>query len=104
MTTMTAVIHGEPFTGNVLFTVTVRSTERDGRWMARALETGIIAYGPTRDEAEKNVGVACESIVARWKAQGRDTLEEYLTTHGVKYSLDGSWGHEPLVDQRSLAA
>lgn len=100
----TAVKSDSPVENTVLFTVTVRVFQRDGHWMARALETGIIGYGDTRKEAEAAAGAANEAIVKRWKTQGNVALEKFLTSHGIKYSLNGQWGSEPVGEAWSLAA
>lgn len=101
---MTMIADGGPVTSTVLFTVTVRAFKRDDHWMARTVETGIIAYGDTQEEAERLAGDANVAIIRSWKSRGEDELVRFLTERGIKYSLDNQWGHEPVGDFRNLAA
>ena len=91
----------------VYFTVTVRAENRGDHWFARTLETGVIDYGATRDEAEANAGDGNERVVRWWKARGRAPLGRFMRERGVTYSFgepDRSGAAVSVTVERQLAA
>ena len=72
----------------VCFTVTVRAENRGDHWFARTIETGIIDYGATRDEAEANVGDGNERIVRWYKSQGSAALDRFMRERGLAYTVE----------------
>ena len=71
----------------VHFRVTVRSVEHEGHWTTKALETGIITTGSTRDEAETRNGKAHVLLVKRVKREGRAALAKFMDTRGMTYEI-----------------
>ena len=71
----------------VYFTVTVRSEEREGHWLATGLQTGIIAAGGTREEAETRNGKAHVMLVEKYKESGLDRLAEFMETRSIEYRI-----------------
>lgn len=71
----------------VHFRITVRSVEHEGRWTAKALETGIVTTGATRDEAETRNGRAHVLLVRRIKRLGLIALAEFMDAHGVAFEI-----------------
>ena len=91
----------------VYFTVTVRTEDRGDCWFARTIETGIIDYGATSDEAEANAGDGNERIVRWYKAQGRAALDRFMREHGLAYTVgepDRSGAAASATVERQLAA
>lgn len=102
---MTTTVRSDaPVSDTVYFKVTVRTYEREGHWMAEALETGIIAYGETREDAVRILGEANVAVVKRWKLRGREALERCFSERGITPSFDEQQVVEPLGDIRDLAA
>lgn len=79
----------------VHFKVTVRSVEHEGYWTTKALETGIVTAGPTRDEAEARNGEAHILLVRRVKRLGLVALAEFMDAHGMDYEI----GHPGLTNR-----
>lgn len=95
----------KPVTDTVFFTVTVRSRDLGDHWFAETVETGLIAYGETQEEAEKKNGEANEKLVRWIKAQGRAALDRFMKERGLRYALDRKWREPPSsFEQQPLAA
>lgn len=88
----------------VHFKVTVRSVEHEGRWTTKALETGIVTAGATRDEAEARNGKAHILLVRRVKRLGLIALAEFMDSHGVDYEIGDPALTNRSVEQLPLAA
>ncbi len=95
----------------VHFTVTVRSVEHEGHWTTKALETGIITSGRTRDEAESRNGEAHILLVRRVKQDGLLALGEFMDARGMSYAIGDPPRpqarpalHNPSVEELPLAA
>ena len=95
----------------VHFRLTVQSIEHEGHWTTRALETGVITAGATRDEAERKSGAAHVMLVRRIKQEGLEALDAYLTARGISYELGDPPRREPApalanesVEQLPIAA
>jgi hypothetical protein len=95
----------------VHFRLTVQSIERDGHWTTRALETGVITAGATRDEAERKSGAAHVMLVRRIKREGLAALDAFLNARGINYELGDPPRQEPAptlanesVEQLPIAA
>lgn len=88
----------------VHFKVTVRSVEHEGYWTAKALETGIVTAGPTRDEAEARNGEAHILLVRRVKRLGLVALAEFMDAHGIDYEIGDPVLTNRSVEQLPLAA
>ena len=95
----------------VHFKVTVQSIDHGGHWTTRALETGVITAGATRDEAESKIGAAHVMLVKRIKQEGLAALDAFLTTRGITYKLGDPPRREPApapvnesVEQLPIAA
>ena len=91
----------------VYFTVTVRTEDRGDHWFARTIETGIIDYGATQDEAEANVGDGNERVVRWYKTQGRAALDRFMQERGLAYTVgepDHSGAAASVTVERQLAA
>ena len=71
----------------VHFRITVRSVEHEGRWTTKALETGIVTVGGTREEAEARNGQAHVLLVRRVKRLGLIALAEFMDAHGVTFEI-----------------
>ena len=71
----------------VHFIVTVRSVEYDDHWIATALETGVIAAGKTRAEAEERNGKAHVMLIRRIKQDGRKALEAFMDARDMRYAI-----------------
>ena len=88
----------------VYFTVTVRSEEREGHWIATGLQTGIIAAGGTREEAEARNGKAHVLLVQGYKKAGLDRLAEFLRTRGIEYRIGDGLDEDASPSARREAA
>ena len=94
----------KPVTGTVFFTVTVRSVARDDHWFARTFETGLIAYGDTREEAERKNGEANVAVVRYMKGRGEAALARFMEERGLSYAI-GAPASQPTASARlGLAA
>ena len=71
----------------VYFRVTVQSIDHGGHWTTRALETGVITAGATRDEAEDKSGAAHVMLIRRIKREGLAALDAFLAARGINYEL-----------------
>ena len=71
----------------VHFTVTVRSEERDGHWMTVALQSGVITYGDSREEAELKNGEANTDWVRLAKVRGYAALKAFMNDRDIKYQI-----------------
>ena len=83
-------------TKTVYFTVTVRSEERDGRWITRGLQTGLLTVGRTRKESEARNGRAHVLLVQGYKKAGHDTLHGFMTARSIEYRIGDD------VDRRGM--
>ena len=92
----------KPITDTVFFTVTVRCVARDDHWFARTFETGLIAYGDTREEAERKNGEANEMLVRHVKGAGEAALARFMEKRGLSYAIGAPLSQRAA--QRSLAA
>lgn len=88
----------------VHFKVTVRSVEHEGRWTAKALETGIVTAGATRDEAEARNGETHILLVRRVKRLGLVALAEFMDAHGIDYEIGDAALTNRSAEQLPLAA
>ena len=101
---------GKGFEATVHFTVTVRSVEHEDHWTTKALETGIVTSGTTRDEAETRNGQAHILLVRRVKKEGLVALAEFMDARGLSFEIGApprqqrSAPHNPSVDELPLAA
>lgn len=95
---------GAPVIGTVNFNVTVRARQIGECWAALALETGLMTFAETRDEAESLNGAANVELIRLYKKMGEDALDVYLAGRGIPYRIDS--GHVPSgeVPQLALAA
>ena len=80
----------KPITGTVRFNVSAtpyKST--DGRWMVQTVETGIVTYGYSEEEAMERNARANMRLVSRWKTHGRAVLARFMRKHGIfPYTID----------------
>ena len=88
----------------VHFKVAVRSVEHEGHWTTKALETGIVTAGATRDEAEARNGEAHILLVRRVKRLGLVALAEFMDSHGIDYEIGDPALANRSVEQLPLAA
>ena len=93
-----------PFTGTVLFTVSAQNFSRDQQWMVRTVETGIVTFGATLDDAQRVASAANVALVKRWKLRGETELKRLLTERNIRHSLDGRWEHEAVEAAAVVAA
>jgi len=77
-----------PVTDVVRFDVTVTAYNREERWLAQTVETGLITFGATRLEAEALNAKANVKLVRGWKQHGKDVLDGFMRKHGIKYHID----------------
>ena len=92
-------------TDTVFFTVTVRSRNRGDHWFSQTVETGLIAYGATQEEAERKNAEANRKLVRWAKGQGRAALDRFMEERGLSYTLDGvQTAPSASVEQQPLAA
>ena len=103
----------KPVTETVFFTVNVRSRERGDHWIAKAVETGIIAYGDTREEAEAKNAEANILLVRRMKREGMAILSQFMGERGLEFAVgsepgekaDTGWRYSTVSNEpRPLAA
>ena len=80
-----------PVTETVFFTVNVRSRERGDHWIAKAVETGVISYGDTREEAEAKNAEANVLLVRRMKREGLAALSRFMQERGL------IWRQRPFI-------
>ena len=78
----------------VHFTVTVRSVEHEDHWTTKALETGIVTAGTTREEAEARNGQAHILLVRRVKREGLVALAEFMDARGMTFEIGEPHAHE----------
>ena len=85
-----------PVAGVVRFTVTITPfTSMDSRFMVQTLETGIVTYGNSAEEAKRLNGLANVTVVRRWKSQGREALDAAMARFGI---VDYQVGDEPGME------
>lgn len=94
----------KPITDTVFFTVTVRCVARDDHWFARTFETGLIAYGDTREEAERKNGEANVAVVRYMKGRGEAALARFMEERGLSYAIGAPPIQPTASARRSLAA
>lgn len=94
----------KPITDTVFFTVTMRCRARDDHWFADAFETGLIAYGDTREEAERKNGEANVAVVRYMKGRGEAALARFMEERGLSYVIGAPASQPPASARRSLAA
>lgn len=92
----------KPVTDTVFFTVTVRCRARGDHWFADTFETGLIAYGDTREEAERKNGEANVTVVRYMKGRGEAALARFMEERGLSYAIGAPLSQRAA--QRSLAA
>ncbi len=85
-----------PVTETVRFNVSVTTYKAaDEKWMVQTVETGIVTYGATLEDAERMNGLANVRLVRAWKARGRLALDRFMKRHGIiDYTLDEQPGVE----------
>ena len=88
----------------VHFTVTVRSVEHEDHWTTKALETGIVTTGKTRDEAESRNGKAHILLVRRVKKEGLVALAEFMDARGMSFEIGEPPQHREGPALHHLAA
>ncbi|MCY3882231.1 MAG: hypothetical protein F4Z77_10760 [Dehalococcoidia bacterium] len=81
-----------PVTDTVFFTVHVHSRERGDHWMTKTVETGLISYGDTREEAEAKNGEANVLLVRRAKREGMAYLSQFMQERGLEFVIGGEPG------------
>lgn len=94
----------KPVTDTVFFTVTVRSRARDDHWFAQTSETGLIAYGDTREEAEARNGEANVALVRHVKGTGEAALARFMEGRGLPYAIGAPRTQPTASPELSLAA
>lgn len=94
----------KPVIDTVFFTVTVRSRARDDHWFAETFETGLIAYGDTREEAEARNGEANVALVRHAKGAGEAALARFMEERGLPYAIGAPRSQPTASPERSLAA
>ena len=77
-----------PVTETVSFDVSIKATEREGKWIAVTLETGIIAVGDTEQEAMTRAEKWNMAWMSVQKANGYDAMKESLDARGISFRLD----------------
>ncbi len=87
----------------VHFKVTVRSVEREGHWTTKALETGIITAGSTREEAETRNGKAHVLLVRRIKREGREALAKFMDERGMTYEIGDPPQEQPSPELHNVS-
>ena len=102
-----------PITGTVRFNVSATPYKAaDDRWMVQTVETGLVTYGRTEEEAITLNAKANVLLVARWKTHGRRVLDRFMKKHGiVDYTIDDEEGvsvpgarYTPVQPEMKLAA
>lgn len=94
-----------PVTETVHFIVNTVATEHEGGWKVFAMETGIVTYGATRDEAIKLNRKANVSLVKTWKDRGSKALFEFLSSHQIRHDFKSTVNNDDTTgDQLALAA
>lgn len=76
-----------PVTDVVRFSVTVTAYNHEDRWLAQTVETGLITFGTTREEAEALNARANVKLVRGWKRHGKAILDGFMRKHGIKYGI-----------------
>ena len=78
-----------PVQGTVRFevTVTFRRNPDTGRWLAQTLQTGVITFGASEDEAYALNGRANVKLVSWWKQQGEAVLREALNDRAIRFVM-----------------
>ena len=79
-----------PVTDAIYFYVTVTAYNREDRWVAQTVETGLVTFGATRDEAENLNAQANVRLVRAWKQHGRAVLDGFMRKHGLVENPDGT--------------
>ena len=77
----------EPVTATVYFTITVRSTFEDGVWLTKAVETGVVTGGTTREEAEEASARGHILLIKSIKKHGQSALEDFMSERGIRFQL-----------------
>ena len=102
---------GNAIEATVHFTVTVHSVEREGHWVTKALETGIVTSGRTREEAETRNGKGHVLLVRRIKQDGAEALAAFMGARGLNYEIGDPLRQaerrplrNPAVEELPLAA
>ena len=85
----------KPVTDTVYFTVNVRSRERGDHWIAKAIETGFISYGDTREDAEAKNAEANVLLVRRVKREGLQALCRFMRERGLEFVVGGEPAGRP---------
>ena len=94
----------KPITDTVFFTVTVRCRARGDHWFAETFETGLIAYGDTREEAEQKNGEANKMLVRHMKGAGKAALARFMEERGLSYAIGAPLSQRAASPERRLAA
>lgn len=89
-----------PVTDTVFFTVNVRSRDRGDHWIAKTVETGVISYGDTREEAEAKNAEANVLLVRRMKRQGLEALSRFMHERGLEFVIGGEPARSPTTGWR----
>jgi predicted RNase H-like HicB family nuclease len=91
-----------PVTETVHFNVNLNYLERDGKYIAVTLQTGVITVGSTQQEATEAAARWNTFIVAAAKQNGRRELRRYLQRRGISYQLDSQGVPRALNEVEAL--
>ena len=89
-----------PVNETVFFTVHVHSRHRGDHWIAKTVETGLISYGDTREEAEAKNGDANVLLVRRAKREGLEFLTEFMRERDLAFVIGDEPGAMPEAGWR----
>lgn len=79
-----------PVTETVHFMVNVDTFERDGKFVAVTIETGIVTVGATDAEARAAAGKWNSFIVAEAKKNGIRDLRRFLNARNIRWTIGTS--------------
>lgn len=74
-------------TTTVRFNVTATFYKGPDHWMAVTVETGLVTYGKTQDEAEALNREANIMLVRSWKRRGMNALDGFMKKHAIVYHV-----------------
>lgn len=78
---------GTPVTDIVHFNVTASTSQAEDHWVAITIETGLVAFGKTEDDARDEVAKANLMLVRSWKRRGANALAGFMQKHGITYHV-----------------
>jgi hypothetical protein len=56
-------------------------------WAAQDYRLKLLAFGPTEEEARRQLAQITDDLISSLAAEGTDVLHEYFLEHGVPHSL-----------------